>query len=191
VGSRQIFGLEIAGSVLLFALIALWYWAPRLANLTLRDALTPLLLLHVSRTLGLTMLVPAVVDPTLPDDFAVPAAYGDLIAAGLALLSILALRRRVRLAPAVVWIFSVVGVGDLLNAFIQGIRVDVPRFLLGAAWFIYTVLVPALLVTHFMIVARLVRHAREGNGLLVDRTVVSCEQTRPSPSLLGRSSSLC
>jgi hypothetical protein len=173
VGSRQIFALEIAGSVLLFALIALWYWAPRLANLTLRDALTPLLLLHVSRTLGLTMLVPAVVDPTLPDDFAVPAAYGDLIAAGLALLSIVALRRRVRLAPAVVWIFSVVGVGDLLNAFIQGIRVDVPRFLLGAAWFIYTVLVPALLVTHFMIVARLVRHGREGNGVLADRTVVS------------------
>jgi len=173
VGSRQIFALEIAGSVLLFALIALWYWAPRLASLTLRDALTPLLLLHVSRTLGLTMLVPAVVDPALPDDFAVPAAYGDLIAAGLALLSIVALKRRVRLAPAVVWIFSVEGLGDLLNAFIQGIRADVPRFQLGAAWFIYTVLVPALLVTHFMILARLIRHAREGNGVLADRTVVS------------------
>jgi hypothetical protein len=169
--SRQIFGLEIASIVLLFVLIARWYWSPRLAPLSLRDALTPLLLLHLTRTLGLTMLVPGVIDPDLPRSFAVPAAYGDLMAAGLALSSIAALRMRLPAALAVVWIFSVVGIGDLVNAFIQGIRVDVPSFELGAAWFIYTVLVPALIVTHVMIVARLVRHARARGGILIDRAI--------------------
>ena len=154
-----VFQLEIIGSILLFALIARWYWAPRLAPLPLADALTPLLLLHLSRTLGLTMLVPTVVDPSLPRDFAVPAAYGDLIAAALALLSIVALRTGSRYAPAVVWIFTLVGVGDLVNAFAQGFRLELPKYHLGAAWYIFTVLVPALLVTHCLIAARLIRHA--------------------------------
>jgi hypothetical protein len=93
VSTGSIFQLQIGSSILLFALMAIWYWAPRLARLSLEDALTPLLLVHLTRTLGLTLIVPAVVDPHLPRDFAVPAAYGDLIAAGLALLSIAALTR--------------------------------------------------------------------------------------------------
>src|SRR5690348_14912863 len=94
-----IFEVQIAGSVLLFALVAWRYWAPRLARLPLEAALTPLLLLHLSRTLGLTFLVPTVVDPGLPREFAVPAGYGDLTAAVLALLSILAVRGGWRIAP--------------------------------------------------------------------------------------------
>jgi hypothetical protein len=50
---------ERAAELLLFVLIARWYWSPRLAPLSLRDALTPLLLLHLTRTLGLTVLPPA------------------------------------------------------------------------------------------------------------------------------------
>lgn len=183
--SRQIFALEIAGSLLLFLLIARWYWSPRLAPLSLRDALTPLLLLHLTRTLGLTMLVPGVIDPDLPRSFAVPAAYGDLIAAVLALSSLAALRMGLRTALAVTWIFSLVGMGDLINAFIQGARVDVPSFELGAAWFIYTVLVPALLVTHGMVVARLVRHAREGGGILINRDVTLIPRSAVLPAVDG------
>jgi hypothetical protein len=184
--SRQIFGLEIANSVLLFLLIARWYWSPRLARLSLRDALTPLLLLHLTRTLGLTMLVPGVIDPALPRSFAVPAAYGDLIAAVLALSSIVALRMRLRTALAVTWIFSLEGIGDLVNAFIQGIRVDVPAFELGAGWFIYTVLVPALFVTHVMVLARLLRHAREGGGILINRAVSGTRSAESSQETVFR-----
>lgn len=65
-------------------------WPP----LPLRDALIPLLLLHSLRHLGLTVLVTAVVPPDVPREFTVPLAYGDLLATGLALLSIAALRAR-------------------------------------------------------------------------------------------------
>ncbi len=164
VNTRIIFQVEIVGSLVLFALIATWYWAPRLARYSLADALIPLLLLHLTRTLGLTVLVSTVVDPSLPRDFAVPAGYGDLIAAGLALLSIVALKTRWRFASTVVWIFSLEGIADLVNAFVQGSRIELPRFHLGVAWYIFTLLVPALLVTHFMIAARLVQHARQRNA---------------------------
>jgi hypothetical protein len=98
-----------------------------------------------------------VVGPALPAAFAVPAAYGDLLAALLALLAIAALRMEWSSAIALVWIFNVVGTLDLINAFYQGLRNNV---LLGAAYFIPTFVVPALFVTHAMIFAMLTRRAR-------------------------------
>src|SRR3989475_8400278 len=152
----QISGLQFLLSVVLYALIARWHAAPRLAALPLASALSPLLFLHAFRHLGMVFLVPTVVGPALPAAFAVPAAYGDLLAAVLALLGILGLRGQWRPARMLVWVFSVVGTVDLLNALYQGARLGVE---LGAAYYIPTFAVPALLVTHAMIFARLVKRA--------------------------------
>ncbi len=154
---RAIFGLQVVLSLVVYSLIARWYVVPRLAALPLRDALTPLLLLHAFRYLGMVFLVPTVVGPALPAAFAVPAAYGDLLAALLALLAIAALRQAWPLAIPLVWLFNVEGTLDLVNAFYQGLRNDVQ---LGAAYYIPTVAVPALLVTHAMIFAMLIRRTR-------------------------------
>lgn len=159
-GNFEIFGLQFAMTTLVYALAARWYLAPRLAQLTLRDALIPILLLHSLRALGMTVLVTAVVSPDVPREFAVPLAYGDLLTALLALLSIAALRARPAFATSLVWIFNSVGFVDLLNAFYQGIRLDVTRYQLGAAWYIPTYVVPALVVTHIMIFSMLLRRAR-------------------------------
>ena len=154
---RAIFGLQVLMSFVGYILIARFYVAPRLSALPLRVALIPLLLLHASRHLGMVFLVPTVVGPALPPAFAVPAAYGDLLAALLALLAIAALRMEWSSAIALVWIFNLVGTLDLINAFYQGMRNNV---LLGAAYYIPTFAVPALFVTHAMIFAMLTRRAR-------------------------------
>jgi hypothetical protein len=165
VNNREIFAVESLGSLVAFTLIAVWYWAPRLSRLAPINALTALLLLHVFRTAGLTIIVPEIgVDPNLPRSFAVPAAYGDLIAAVLAVIAIAALHNRIPFGALLVWIFSLEGMGDLLNALVQGLRVDLTRYQLGPTWFIFTVLVPALWVTHIMIAMILVR-ARRAGGL--------------------------
>jgi len=154
---RAIFGLQVVLSLVVYSLIARWYVVPRLAALPLRDALTPLLLLHAFRYLGMVFLVPTVVGPALPAAFAVPAAYGDLLAALLALLAIAALRQAWPLAIPLVWLFNVEGTLDLVNAFYQGLRNNVQ---LGAAYYIPTFAVPALFVTHAMIFAMLIRRSR-------------------------------
>ena len=100
----------------------------------------------------------ALVSPSLPQAFAVPAAYGDLVAAILAIVSTIALARRARFAILLVWLFDVWGTADLLFAFYQGqfgAQLD-PR-MLGAAFFIPTVIVPPLLITHGLIFWLLVR----------------------------------
>ncbi len=160
--SNLVLAIDIVASLVTFSLVARWYVAPRLDRLSLGDALTPLLLFHTTRTIGLMVLVPAVVDPNLPRDFSVPAGYGDLLAVVLAFATIAAFRAGLGIAPVVAWVFSVEGIVDLLNANFQGLRVGLTNYQLGPAWFIPTVIVPALLVTHGMIVLRLIRHAREG-----------------------------
>ena len=94
----------------------------------------------------------------MPSVFAAPAAYGDLIAALLAIAAILALIRRASLAIPLVWLFNVWGAGDLLNAFYQAqIRVGISPELLGAAFYIPTLVVPPLLVIHGLIFRLLVK----------------------------------
>jgi hypothetical protein len=180
--SGEIFAIETIGGLVVFTLIAVWYWAPRLSRFAPVNALTALLLLHAFRTAGLTIIVPEVgIDPNLPRSFAIPAAYGDLIAAILALIAIAALRNRIPLAALIVWIFSLEGMGDLLNALVQGWRIDLTSYQLGPTWFIFTLLVPALWVTHVMIVMILIRAHRRAGGLELPANVGRVAEHRDSP----------
>src|SRR5262249_1201293 len=113
---------------------------------------------HTFRFVGLSFLVPGVVSPSLSSAFAVPAAYGDLIAAILAIIAIGALSAHATWAIAIVWLFNVWGAADLLNAIYQGqIGVRIGPGSLGAAFFIPTIVVPPLLVTHGLIFWLLLR----------------------------------
>ena len=59
--------------------------------------------------------------------------------------------------PAV-WLLNIEGTLDLLVAFYQGlIGVGLPPGVLGAAFYIPTVIVPPLLVTHFLMFRLLLR----------------------------------
>ncbi len=70
------------------------------------------------------------------------------------------LSRRVAGALTVVWAFNIWGSADLLFAIYQGlIGVGVEPGMLGAAFFIPTVIVPFLLVTHVLIFMLLLRPA--------------------------------
>ena len=53
-----------------------------------------------------------------------------------------------RLGTILVWAFNIVGTADLLYAFYQGNRTALDPGLQGATYFIPTVLVPLLLITH-------------------------------------------
>src|SRR5262249_5307746 len=92
--SNALFGLSIFMSVLAFAIVTRVYVWPRLQVMRGADALIPLVIPHTFRFLGLSFLVPGVASPSLSRAFAVPAAYGDLVAAVLADVATLALAAR-------------------------------------------------------------------------------------------------
>jgi len=66
-----------------------------------------------------------------------------------------ALRARASVAMPLTWLFNVVGLLDLLNAFYQGLTHNVQ---LGAAYYIPTFIVPALVVSHVMMFRMLLGH---------------------------------
>jgi hypothetical protein len=125
----------------------LYIW-PALRERPSPENLKPILLLHGFRFLGLAFVIPGVVSPELPDAFAQPVAYGDLISAILALLALATLGTRA--GTLVAWVFNAFGTADLLYAFYQGGRISLPdtQGLLGAGYFILTAFVPLLLITH-------------------------------------------
>ncbi len=146
---RVLFGISVTFGFISWGIIARRYLWPTLRHVTRTEALRRLLLLHTFRFVGLAFLIPGVVSPDLPAAFARPAVYGDLSTAILALLAIATLRSS--LGIILVWAFNILGSADLLYAFYQGGRVDLAPGLQGAAYFIPTVLVPLLLITHALV----------------------------------------
>ena len=125
------------------------------------DAITALAVPLSFRSIGLSLPVREIVSPSLPPAFAMPAAYGDLVAAILALISVLALSIRTFWTISIVWIFNMWGAVDLLFAVYQRqIGIGIGPGSLGTAFFIPTVVVPPLLVTHALIFWLLLRPAR-------------------------------
>ncbi len=148
--------ISIVMGLVVYGFAAKWYVAPALARLDRTSVLTPILLFHGTRYMGLAFLIPGVTAEPLDPRFADPAAYGDLLAAILALVALLALRSNWPIAIPMVWIFNVVGTLDLFNAVFQGLRYTSDGQL-GAAYFIPAVVVPALLVTHAIVFWLLIR----------------------------------
>jgi hypothetical protein len=153
------FFVSIAFAFVAWGSVATRYIWPKLRSLPRPQALRPILILHSFRFIGLAFVVPGVVSPDLPAAFANPAAYGDIAAATLALLSLATLQSRAGIAIA--WIFNLWGSFDLLSAFYHGGMAGMMPGQLGAAYFIPTVLVPLMLITHVLAFRILLQHQIE------------------------------
>ncbi|HMD15633.1 MAG TPA: hypothetical protein VKH18_03120 [Terriglobales bacterium] len=154
--------LAISGISALMSLVSssiaakLYAW-PRLRIMERNRALAYLVSPHMFlRFIGLSFLVPGVVSASLPAGFAIPAAYGDLVAGILAILATIALVERTSSALAVVWLFNIWGAADLIFGFYEGGHLRIQPGGLGASFFIVTTVVPALLVSHVLVFRLLV-----------------------------------
>ena len=153
------FFVSITFSFAAWGIVTVRHIWPELRERQRAEALRPLLILHSFRFIGLAFLVPGVVSPDLPAAFAHPAAFGDLIAAILALFALVLLPSAAGIAMA--WIFSIWGLADLLNAFYQANHAGLLAGQLGAAFFLPTVIVPLLLITHLVAFRILLQHQHE------------------------------
>jgi hypothetical protein len=150
------FFVSIAFAFIAWAIVAQTYIWPKLRLLQRAEALRPILILHSFRFVGLAFLVPGVVSPDLPSAFAHADAYGDIIAAALALLSLASLSRGG--GVVIVWIWNLWGSADLLNAFYQGAHIGLVPGQLGVTYFLPTLVVPLLLITHGLAFRILLQH---------------------------------
>jgi hypothetical protein len=154
--SQISFFVSIAFSFIAWGIVAARYVWPELRFRSQAEALRPLLVLHSFRFIGLSFLVPGVVSPGLAATFAYSAAYGDIIAAILAMLAVISLPSAAGVVIA--WIFSIWGSADIVNAFYQANHAGLLARQLGAAYFLPTLVVPLLLITHGLVFRILLQH---------------------------------
>jgi hypothetical protein len=124
----------------------LWPWLKSMDSVEVQRAIATL---HSFRFFGLVFIIPGVVGPNLPRDFASFAAYWDLATGVLAILALLLVRVRPLFWLFVVG-FNLVGTVDLLLDYYHAIRVGLPGLAgqMGAAYVIPIIYVPLLMITH-------------------------------------------
>ncbi len=127
------------------------YALPWLKSMDPVEAQRVIATVHSFRFFGLVFLVPGVVGPHLPADFADFAAYGDFATGVLAILALLTAR-----IPALFWpfvvAFNAAGAADLVVDYYHGVQADLPPLAgeLGATYAIPVLYAPLLMITHFI-----------------------------------------
>jgi hypothetical protein len=134
------------------------YILPRLRSMDGVQAHRAIATLHSFRFFGLVFILPGVVGPNLPSDFATFAAYGDFATGLLAILALLTVRLRPLFWLFVV-AFNVVGTGDIIIDYYNATLAGLPALAgeLGATYVIPIIYVPVLMITHavaFYLLAR-------------------------------------
>ena len=114
----RILPLNVVANTAIFYLAARLYLWPQLPRFRPQQILIPILLLHSTRHLGMMFLTRGATYPGLPWQFAYPAAFGDLLTAIIALVTIPIVLRRSSFAKPAVWVFNVLGTIDPLVAIV-------------------------------------------------------------------------
>lgn len=154
--SDRVLAFNLVANTAIFYIAARLYLLPLLSRLRPQQVLLPILLLHSTRHLGMMFLTRGATYPGLPAQFAYPAAFGDLIAAIAALLTIPLVIRDSSAAKPALWFFNIFGTIDLLLAITLATIYDAPASM-GPAYWIPAFWVPLLLVTHYVVFLILLR----------------------------------
>lgn len=146
----------LTGTVAL--LLGFRYWIqPRISQLALHDALLPFIFLNAFRYLGLTFMAKEQFYGGFPEEFLTTVGLLDLTTALLAIVSVVALKTRWRFAIPLVWIFNLVGFGDLITAFPQFFGLKLYDQNLGFIWLMFVTYGLATFLSHIYIFIRLLK----------------------------------
>ena len=145
----RVLTLNLVANTAIFYVAARLYLLPQLPRLRPQQVLLPILLLHSMRHLGMMFLTRGATYPGLPSQFAYPAAFGDMLTAIIAFVTIPFVLRGSRFARPAVWLFNIFGTIDLVVAITLATVYDAP-VAMGPAYWIPAFWVPLLLVTHYV-----------------------------------------
>ena len=155
-------------SFVIFAIMAAWYVAPWLATRQRAEALALLLWVHAFRHIALQIFSAQKFGFAVSDGARNEIAAGDVTGMILAVIALVALRYRGRIAPLLVWLFVAETLLDLVNATIAGVGERLFASASGLTWLILTFYVPLLWVSFGLIVWQL--YARHQEPLALARS---------------------
>lgn len=138
------------------------FWIhPRLSKLELKDALLPLVFLNTFRYLGLSFMAKEQFYDGFPTEFLTTVGLLDLTTAILAIITAIALKNKWSLAIPLVWLFNIVGFGDLITAFPQFFGLELYNQNLGFIWLVFVTYGLAAFLSHIYIFIRLFKNLKK------------------------------
>lgn len=144
-----LFVLQFIWFLAAWTVVAVLFAAPTLRRYAEEhDALAICLAPQLFRVLGVGLLVPNL-STDLPRSFALPTAIGDSLTAMLAMLAVVALRRRWSFGREAAWACTIVGAADLAIALPHAAAIGASQYL-TAQWYVPTMVVPLMIVSHAM-----------------------------------------
>src|SRR5258708_22009430 len=105
----RVLPVNLMRNTVIFYVAARLYLLPLVSRFRPQQILVPILLLHSPRHLGMMFLTRGATYPGLPQQFAYPAAFADLITAIIAFPAIPLVLRVSTFAKPTVWIFNIFG----------------------------------------------------------------------------------
>jgi hypothetical protein len=150
-------------SLIVFGTMASWYVAPWLKTRGRADALIPLLWVHVFRYVALQAFSAQRDGFPISDGGLMEIVVGDVTGMLVALVTIVALRYRARLAIPLAWLLVAETVFDTVTNIRGGIHENLMGAASGVTWLILGFYVPLLMVSLALIIWQL--FARRGEAL--------------------------
>ncbi len=156
-----IFNLQNLAAFLMAFLGFIWWVAPRLKNLSIYDALLPLVFFNGIRFLGMMFMVEHQIYDEFPKDVAMQIGWGDYIVSILALFTAIALKYKWKLSIALAWLVNILGFVDLMNAFPKALAADIHLHDIGGIWYMMLLTGPITIIIHIYIFIRLIKNLNQ------------------------------
>jgi hypothetical protein len=138
------------------------YWIqPKVSKLAIHEALLPFVFLNTFRYLGLSFMAKEQFYDGFPTEFLTTVGLLDFATAILAIISVIALKNKWSLAIPLVWLFNIVGFGDLITAFPQFFGLKLYDQDLGFIWLMFVTYGLATFLSHIYIFIRLFKNLKK------------------------------
>ena len=160
-----IINIQVLSAICIYLLIYKVYLRDWFNSRDFGAAVLPLLILHSFRYLGLGLIVDGQIAQEVPREALQIMAYGDFASAVAALLAAIAIAAKSQKGPHMVFLFSVIGIADLMVVGPTAYNAGIFNADIGTMWLILVTLAPALVLSHIYILLRLKSHCK------------SCEKT--------------
>lgn len=156
-----IINLQAVTGTIAIILAFKWWIKPRIANLSIQDALLPFVFLNTFRYLGLSFMAKEQFYDGFPSEFLTTVGLLDFTTAILAIITAIALKNKWSFAIPLVWIFNIIGFGDLITAFPQFFGLELYNHNLGFIWLMFVTYGLATFLSHIYIFIRLFKNIKK------------------------------
>lgn len=156
-----IINLQAVTGTIAIILAFKWWIQPRMAKLSVQDALLPFVFLNTFRYLGLSFMAKEQFYDGFPTEFLTIVGLLDFSTAILAIIASIALKNKWRFAIPLVWVFNIVGFGDLITAFPQFFGLELYNQNLGTIWLTFITYGLAAFLSHIYIFNLLIKNSKK------------------------------